>query len=359
MKCLSFLFLAVFLFSCQSKQEKIRPYESPVTESVYASGTIKSKNQYQVFSAVSGVIKDILVKEGDTVVKDQIIVVLDHKAQKLNTENAALNAQFSSLNANKEKLNEAQLQKDLLKNKLQNDSLLYERQKDLWNQRVGSKVELEQRQLAFQNAKVNYFAAKVKYDDLKKQLELNAAITERILALSDKTESDYSVKSELNGIMYALFKKKGEIVGPQTPIGIIGEANHFILEMQIDEYDILKIAKGQQVFVTLDSYKNKVFKAQVTKINPLMNDRNKTFLVEAEFTEPPQVLYPNISFEASILLKTKSKALLIPRKCVLNDSLVIKTNGDTVKIETGLKDYQNIEVISGISKTDELRIPNK
>jgi hypothetical protein len=136
-------------------------------------------------------------------------------------------------------------------------------------------------------------------------------------------------------------------------------AGKFILEMQVDEYDILKIKKGLTVLVTLESYKGKVFEALVTKINPLMNERSKTFLVEAEFVKQPEILYPNISFEANIVINSKEKAILIPRDYLLNDSFVVKPNGDKIAVKTGLKDYQKIEIISGINAEDELVKPKE
>ena len=145
----------------------------------------------------------------------------------------------------------------------------------------------------------------------------------------------------------------------QTPLAVIGDAKNFILEMQVDEFDILKIRKGLIVLVTLDSYKGKVFEASVTKINPLMNERSKTFLVEAEFLKQPELLYPNITFEANIVLQSKEKALLIPRNFVQNDTLVFKSNGDKVVVKTGLRDYQKIEILSGISAEDELIKPTE
>jgi multidrug efflux pump subunit AcrA (membrane-fusion protein) len=129
--------------------------------------------------------------------------------------------------------------------------------------------------------------------------------------------------------------------------------------MQVDEYDILKIKKGQSVIVTLDSYKGQTFEAKVTKINPLMNERSKTFIVESEFVKAPELLYPNTSFEANVVLFSREKALLIPRSCLIRDSLVIKSNGDTIKVKTGLKDYQKIEILSGITAADELLIPKE
>lgn len=359
MKKFIFFTLILFAFGCKSKVEKTKVVESSITESVYASGLLKSKNQYQVFASVSGILNEVLVAEGDTIKVGDVLFRLVDDAATLSKENAALNAEFANLKANSGKLNEAKLLLELSANKMKNDSLLYFRQKSLWQQQVGTKVELEQKELNYLNAKTNYYSAKVKHDDLLRQLELNATLSQKNLAISSKMESDFSIKSEINGIVYSINKNKGEIVSPQTPIAVIGDAKQFILEMQVDEYDIFKIKNGLQVIVTLDSYKGKSFDAVVTKINPFMNERNKTFLVEAEFVNPPEILYPNTSFEANILLRSKDKALLIPRNCLIHDSIVILENGDSAKVKTGLKDYQKIEIIDGLKVGDEIIIPKQ
>ncbi len=352
-----YLLMASFLFACKSNVQKIKPTVEPISESIYASGIVKSKNQYQAFSTVNGIIEKVFVSEGDSVYTGMPILSISNVTQRLNKENAELSVSFSDINANQGKLNEAKLFIELSRNKMKNDSLMYERQKSLWQQQIGSQVEFEQKELMYENAKAAYFSAIVKYNDLKRQLAFNAAQARKNLSISSNLESDYILKSEIDGRVYSLTKTKGEIVGVQTPLAIIGDATSFILEMQVDEYDILKIKKDLSVMVVLDSYKGQVFEALVTKINPLMNERSKTFLVEAEFVKQPEVLYPNISFEANIVIASKDNALLIPRNYLLSDSTVLKGNGDTVKVKTGLKDYQKVEILSGITADDELLDP--
>lgn len=352
-----FLLLLILLSaSCRQGKDKIKPVIGPVSESVYASGTIKSKNQYQVFPTTAGIIKNIFITEGDLVQKGQTLLVISSETQRLNKENAALAAQYADFNRNSDKLADAGELIRQARLKMKNDSAMYTRQKALWQQQVGTKVELEQRELAYQNSKAALYSAKVRYNDLKRQLSFASAQAKNNLLIS---ENDLIVKSELTGRVYNLFKEKGELVGPQTPVAEIGDARDFILEMQIDEYDIFSIKVGQTVLVTLDSYKGRVFKAVVTKVYPIMNERSKTFKVEAEFVEPPGKLYPNISFEANIILRSTTKALLIPRNYLLNDSIVIKSNGDSVVVKTGLKDYQQVEIVSGITAEDELIKPQQ
>jgi HlyD family secretion protein len=354
-----YFFATVLLFSCGKKTETTKPYVGNISESIYASGVIKSRNQYQAYASASGIIQQVFVSEGDTVSKGTALLSIVNDAQRLNKENAALTASFADLNANQGKLMDAQLNIDLAKSKLKNDSALLARQKTLWQQNIGSKVELEQRELAYQNSKNGYYAARVQYEDLKRQLQLNAAQSQKNLQISTKLASDFTLRSDIDGIVYSLPLKAGELVGPQSVLATIGDAQHFVLEMQVDEYDILKVQKGLKVWVTMDSYKGKVFEAIVSKIDPLMNERSKSFLVEATFIQQPERLYPNLSFEANIVLQSKEKALLIPRNYLYKDSFVLHKNGDKIGVKTGLKDYKMIEILSGISSSDELQKPTE
>lgn len=357
---ISQLLLILFLFqSCKEDVNSIRPSLESITESVYASGVVKSKNQYMAFAPVNGIIEKILLQEGDTVRIGTPILVISNETQRLSKENAALSAQLSSLNANQGKINEAKQFTELAFNKMKLDSALYFRQKNLWEAQIGSKAEFEQKELSYQNSKTNYISAFTKYEDLKRQINIASDQTKNNLLISEKLENDFVLKSELNGIVYSILKERGEMIGPQTPLAIVGDRHEFILEMQVDENDIFRIKKGLPIYITMDSYKGNVFEAVITKINPIMNERSKSFVVEAEFTKSPQKLFPNVSFEGNIVLQKKDKALLIPRNYLKNDSIVLLANGDEVVVKTGLKDYRKVEIISGIKESDEIIKPTE
>ncbi len=349
--------LSIVLFSCGDSVETIKPTIESISQSVYASGVIKSQDQYEAYASVSGIVNQIFVVEGDTLKKGDPILTISNEVQKLNAENARIFSDYNALSANQGKLNEAASLIEFTRNKMRNDSVLFYRQKNLWEQEVGTKVDLEQRELAWQNSKNTYNSALIRYNDLKRQLNFAASQARKNLSISQTLANDYTLKSEMDGIVYNIYKLKGEIISPQTPVAVIGAADKFTLEMQVDENDILLVRIGQKVLVNLDSYKGKVFEAVVRRINPLMNERNKTFIVEAEFIQKPEQIYPNITFEANIIIQEKSEALLIPRTYLLKDSMVIKSGGDTVVVKTGLKDYQKVEILSGIKSDDELLKP--
>ena len=352
-------FSIVLLAGCRSDVETIKPVIQNITESVYASGVIKSENQYQVFASVSGIITEVFVDEGKAVEVVSPILSIANETQKLLTDNAKLAAEFNAMPVNRGKLEEARLLVDLTNSQRKSDSLLFERQKTLWTQNIGTKVTLEQTELAYKSSTSKYVSAKEALEELERQLKYLSKQAQNNLLISNKTARDYLVRSEIKGKVYQMNLSKGEIVTPQTPIAILGDDTNYLLEMQIDEYDIVAIKLGMTVLVELSSYRDTVFNAVVSKINPIMNLQSKTFTIEAKFINPPAVLYPNISFEANVLISTKKDALLIPRDYLLNDSIVVNKSGNQLIVRTGLKDYRMVEILSGLDVNEELIRPEQ
>ncbi|WP_242917770.1 efflux RND transporter periplasmic adaptor subunit [Pontibacter liquoris] len=342
--------LLLLLASCSDKDKTTTPTVENITESVYASGVVKSKDQYQLFPMVSGVIQQILVTEGDVVKKGDALMKIDNEAAKLSTENARIAAEYARVGANSEKLRELQEAIDLARSKKHSDSLLLVRQRNLWAKEIGTQVELEQRELSYQNSLASYRSAILRFNDLKKQLNFAAAQSQKNLQISQTLSNDYTVKSETDGKVYSVLKEEGEMVSPQTPVAVIGAANDFILELQVDEYDIARIKLGQQVLLHMDSYKGQVFEAKVYKINPAMNERTRSFTVEASFVTRPPALYPNLTTEANIVIQTKKNALTIPREYLIDGTYVMTEDEEKVKVKTGLKDYRKVEIVAGLPK---------
>ncbi|MFI5154186.1 MAG: efflux RND transporter periplasmic adaptor subunit [Chitinophagales bacterium] len=349
-----------FLMSaCRSKVETTIPTIENITESVYAAGKVKTDNQYQAYSTVSGIIDKILVTENDLVKKGSPLIILSDQSSKITRQNANLSSKYAELESNKEKLADLKNNISLAASRYSNDSMLYARQKNLWAQGIGTKTELEQRELANENSKISLESAKIKYTDLLKQLQFNAEQSKNNLAFSQVKEDDFTIKSEIEGKVYFIFPKQGELISPQTPLAVIGDASHFLLELEVDEYDIVRVKKGQQVLVSMDSYKGETFEASISKINPLMNERTKTFTVEAVFLKQPRVLYPNLTVEANIVIQTKERALTVPRNYLLNDSFVLVNKDEKRVIRTGIKDYQKVEIIDGLHANETIYKPKE
>jgi len=354
---LFYIFLS--LTSCKSNTQKLKPSRESITESVYASGIVKSKNQYQVYAASAGIIRRILVSKGDVISKGTPMIQITNTAAKLNTENALLNARYASIASNQEKIEEFAIAIGLAKAKLDNDLSLLQRQKNLWAQKVGSSNDLDARQLAYKSSENAYQTAKYRFTELQKQISFQQKQALKTLEISKTVSGDFTVRSEVDGKVYDILKEVGEMVNISNPIALVGDANQFLLELQIDEYDVTRIKTGQKMLLTMDSYKGQIFQAVVHKIIPVMNERSKSFTVEAEFLTPPTLLYPNLTCEANIVISKKAKALTIPRNYLIAGDYVLLENNSKRKVVTGLKDYQKVEIISGLLISDVIIMPEE
>ncbi len=340
----------VLLVSCRSNEEKIYPRETGITESVYSSVTIQPDSLYQAFAIVNGIVDRNLVEEGDLVKKGDVVVQIINSSPKLNSENARAalelarkNYQGSAgvLQSIKEELEAARL-------KFLDDSLNFTRQKRLWEQGIGSKATLEAKQLNFELSSSNLDLLQNKYSRTRNELKTQLKQAENNFHLAQINTTDFAVKSQITGKVYAMLKNPGEVVTTAQPLASIGKENDFVIEMLVDEVDIVKVKTGQAVLLTLDAYKGDVFEATVSKIFPQKDERNQTFLVEALFNRPPHVLYPGLSGEANIIIAKKENALVIPRNYLIGQDRV-KTQDGTVQVMTGLQNFDSVEIRKGIT----------
>lgn len=360
MKSIQLTLVLLLVISCSKKQDKILPIERNLTESVYASVTIQPESLYQAHAIVSGLLDQNLVKEGDLVLKNQALFQIINNSPKLNTENAKFalelakenyNGGAAILNSIKDEIRAATLT-------FKNDSINYFRQKNLWEQNIGSKVQYDTQKLNYDLSSNNLKLLQSKYERTKNELSTAVKQAENNYLNSLITTKDFTVKSNMNGKIYALYKEPGELVTSMEPLASIGSATSFIIEMLIDEVDIVKISGNQEVLLVLDAYNESVFKAKVSKIYPKKDERNQTFLVEAVFDDSPKVLYPGLSGEANIIIRKKDNALTIPKAYVI-DGNKVKTDDGLTTISTGLQNMEYIEVLSGINKDTYIYKPEQ
>ncbi|WP_162340022.1 efflux RND transporter periplasmic adaptor subunit [Cyclobacterium salsum] len=343
--------------SCQPQAEKTSPVREHITLSVYASGKVASKNQYEVKPNTTGYIKEIYVKEGDSVQNGMRLFSLSNETTILNREIASLSRSFSERENNLEKIQELEVQIDLAQSQMAHDSLLLERQKRLNEREIGTDLQLEQRLLSYAQRKTEYASLKLKKETLKRELDHNETTAKKNLEKASALANELEIKSTINGRVYSVLKEKGELVNAQNTLAIIGDGEEFILELLVDEYDISQIELGQEVMISFDSYQDQVFDARISKINPMMDSGNKSFVVEASMVTKPKTLYPNLTFEANIIIEAKENALLIPSSYIFQGNQVITSGGDTLQVRTGIKNYSETEILSGIDETTQLLKP--
>jgi len=353
------VFIALFS-SCTNEKDTIFPQKRSLIESVYSSVVVQPDSLYQSYAIVAGILDNNLVEEGDSVSKGQAIIQIINSTPKLNAQNAkfALDLARENYNGSAAVLSGIEDEIAAANLKYQNDSINYFRQKKLWEQSIGSKAEYDSRKLAYDLSLNNINLLRSRYYRTKNELNTAVKQAQNNYKTSLITTKDFTVKSKINGKIYALYKNAGELVTTMEPLAAIGSKNDFVIEMLVDEVDIVRISTAQEVLISLDAYNGKFFTGKVSKILPKKDERNQTFKVEALFDEAPEVLYPGLSGEANIIIAKRENVLTIPKEYLTEDNQVM-TNDGLVEVILGVENLEFIEIISGISEETQISKPEK
>lgn len=352
--------LLLLIVSCGEQREKIFPKKVTLTESVYASVTVQPDSLYQVYAAVAGILENNLVEEGDTVQKGTPLLQIINNTPKLNTENAKLALQLARENYNGSSAILRSLEDEIQAATLtfQNDSINYFRQQRLWEQNIGSKVEYDNRKLAYQLSRNSLNLLKNSYARTKNELHTQVQQATNNVKTSQIATEDFTVISKINGKVYALFKNQGEIVTTMEPLASVGSDDTFIIELLVDEVDIVKLSTDQKVLVTLDAFQDRIFEAKVYKIYPRKDERSQTFKVEALFENPPTKLYPGLAGEGNIIIAKKEEVLAIPKAYLIQGNQV-RTEDGLVSVKIGLQNLDQVEILEGIDSNTSILKPEE
>lgn len=205
-------------------------------------GSVQSDEYVNASSEVGGRIIDLRVREGQTINKGALVAKLDLEA---------VQKQIAELEKSME------LAVDV-----------YERQKRLWDQNIGSEIQ--------------YLQAKNNKERLEKSLEtINYQLT--------KAE----VYAPSSGVVEMVNIKGGEMVSPGMPIITILNTYKVKVVANVPETYIKAIGRGEEVtikFPALDTEK----RARVTRIGNTINPANRTFEVEVEMANPKGLYKPNL-----------------------------------------------------------------
>jgi biotin carboxyl carrier protein len=107
-----------------------------------------------------------------------------------------------------------------------------------------SEIDFEAVEVAFKTSKLNYESAQKQLAQLRVQLKNDQERNTINLKYNQNTQSDFSIKSALRGELYDILVDEGSLVTTQTPLAIIGKANSFVLEFEVDENDMVRMALG-------------------------------------------------------------------------------------------------------------------
>ncbi len=232
------------------------------------SGNVEAEDYAIVSPEMGGQIKKIHVNEGDYVQKGQLLVSLNTKA----IENS---------------IQQAKTSRDLAKT-------TYEKQKKLWDQKIGSEIQYLQ-------AKTGYEAAEASFKVLQAQKDM---------AL---------IKAPFTGHIDRIFAKEGELGAPGSPILEIVNLKKLIVKADVPEIYIEKIKKGDNVRVHFTSISD-TLEAPITWVSKVIDRANRTFQIELQLNNGHGKIKPNMISKVTINDFSADSAMVVPTLIIKKDT---------------------------------------
>lgn len=358
------LFLLLFLFVGCGQKDRQFPARKDIVETVYASGKILPDSEYTACALNQGLIVRKLVKTGDLVDAGAPLYLLDNKGPAALTAATAITLRQArrDLRQNSAVLQELRAAVGSAELRYKNDSLTYDRYRNLWSQNIGTRVNLDRWQTQYQISLNDRDAAREKYRSTFDQLRLAEQQAVGQTANARAELSQYLVRAAASGMVYQTLKEAGEAVRPNEALALLGKKNNPIIRLDVDQQDISRLQPRQLVLLKSDVSGDRVLTAHVVRIYPVMNEADQTFRVEAVFDSRPSSAFIHCSVEANIVIRRKHRCLIIPSSFLLSgNQVMILQDGQKkrVTVRTGIRNLEAVEILSGLNEHSELLNPDR
>jgi len=276
-------------------------------------GNVDTKENIIVQPEFSGTLTSLTVKAGQKVAKGQILGRID---------DAGMSQQLAQV----------QTQYELAKT-------TYERQKNLWDQKIGSEIQ--------------YLQAQTQMNSLQKSIgQMKAQLAKTV------------IRAPFTGTIDEVFVEKGQVVapGPQGLMRIVNLGNMFV-STSVPESYIGKLKVGTEVDVFLTSL-GKTYKGKVRQVGNFINPNNRSFGIEVSIPNPENLLRPNQVAKLKIIDYVKKDATVVPTNVIQEDGkgnhyvyTVDNSNGKTgiakkTVVTLGQSSDNVTEILSGVSEED-------
>jgi HlyD family secretion protein len=337
-----------FLYSKDQEKPVVyetgQPFYTDIINKTVATGSVVPRKEIEVKPQVSGLISKLYVEPGDQVQKGDLIASIQ-------------------IVPNEANLNNARNRVKVAENNLANAQRDFERNQQLYKDGVIAEANFQQFELAFENAKQELEAAKD-----------NLTIIREGASKRSGRAANTNVRATISGMVLDVPVEEGNSVieantfNDGTTIAIVANLQEMVFEGKVDESEVGKIREGMDLLLTIGAIEKEQFTATLEHISPKGVEENGAIQFEiraAVNLQEGQFIRAGYSANADIVLERRDSVLAISESLLQfeNDSpyVEIETGNQTFErhaIKTGLSDGINIQVMEGVSETDNIKNPN-
>ena len=350
-----------------------------IVSSLSTNGRVEPIEWLPVRAARAGTISRVLITRGQQVTSGTPIVELDTRVAEaeLAKAKAAIEearTQERVVDQGGRVLERQQVEADLARARLDLDTA--QKQRDALDRLVAkqaatqleldnAKHSVEQLQLRIR-ALEDHKAALVTGSD--KEIARARLLEAQSAAAVAKTNLDLSViRAPMTGTVYDFDLKTGAFLNPGDLVAKIGKLDRMRVTVYVDEPDVGKVRKGEQVTITWDALPGHQWKGEVdklpTQVVPL--GTRQVGEIGCVIENPQHDLLPNANINADIQAAVAENALTLPKEVFRRkgpDAGVFLLEGDQVdwrKVQLGVSSYTKSQVLSGLKEGDVVALPSE
>jgi len=358
--CLVSVFFTGCLGSNNEVQETAEAMRGDLVISVDVSGNLEMPRKVDLSFGTSGMIKEIIVEEGDRVVKGQTLAKLDAPILEANVAMAELNLEqtiypyYSYTHASN----------------VPGTWLALEEAEDSLEeaQRLLDEGKIEEAQSLLDKVEQNLDEAKEKSESRVWSLPVSVKRLELQLDQAEAELDKAVITASFDGVVANIYIKEGQQLSAMTyanPAICLIDPSEIKLSGVIDEIDVPKVKLGQEAVITLDALPDKEVKGRVTFISPASTVQTGVVFYETTIAleNPDEELKDGMSASAEIVIEQHDDVLLIPNRAIQGSLekpwVQVVTNGqiEERQISMGLNDGMYTEVLSGLEEGEEVVLP--
>lgn len=348
------VFIGTFVFLYQKSKpqpvvyDEFTPKVADISKTTVITGAIEPRDEVEVKPQISGIITEIYKEAGQMVKAGEVIAKVKVIPDMGQLSSAESRVRLAEINLKQAKVN-------------------FDREKQLYDKQLVSAEEYDNVRQALDQAREEKTAA---IDALE--------VVRDGVSSSNASASSTLIRSTISGLILDVPVKVGNSVilsntfNDGTTIATVADMSDLIFKGNIDETEVGQLVTGMPMRITIGALQNLKFEARLEYISPKATDNNgaNQFEIKAAVTVPQgNAIRSGYSANAEIELASAKGVLTVPESAIEfsgNDTYVyvIKGSGDDKtyerrKVTTGLSDGINIEIKSGLKKSEKVRGPQK
>lgn len=344
------LWAAAFFIKSNSKSaityETKKPFISNIEKKTVATGKVIPEDEIEIKPQISGIIETIYLEEGALVKAGDLIAII-------------------KVVPNEQSLNQARGRVRNAEIALNNTEIEYKRNKAIFDKGVISSQDFNILQLQYDQAVQELDNARADYQIIRRG------------SAGGSSSANTNIRATVAGTLLEIPVREGDQViqsnnfNDGTTIATIADLGKMIFEGKVDEGEVGKLEIGMPLEISLGAIEDQKFEAKLKFIAPKGIEESGAvqFKIEGDVVvEGDFMIRAGYSANASLVLEKKDSVMVIPEALLQFDKetdepYVEVAAGDQKferkEVEIGISDGVNVEIISGITEEDKVKVWNK